>query len=301
MSLLKNIGVLFLWVVFFAVASYAWNTHFVPCAEPIEYKIGTVDPRFGVTKAELVQDLKQAGDLWGAPVGRSLFAYNEQGSVVVNLVYDARQQITEQEDKLNDSIGETSQVADSVKEQYQAPKDKYNAAKRDYEAKLAQFNEEQDAYNTSVEYWNARGGAPPKEYAKLSGQQKSLAAQHDALEQKRQEVNRLVDEVNTLNDKYNLLVGRINTIVDTINNDGLTGTEFEQGVYMRDMSGERINIYQFDTKVAFVRVLAHELGHALGLSHTGGAESIMNPINRGKKIALTAEDTAALKARCNIE
>ncbi|HEY4501944.1 MAG TPA: matrixin family metalloprotease [Candidatus Paceibacterota bacterium] len=298
MKSLKYIGTLLLWVAFVAVAAYGWQTRYVPCAEPIEYRLGTVDPRFKLSDEEVLRDIAKASDLWGTARGRPLFAYNPEGALTINLIYDTRQQATQKTAELSGVIDKTSRVASSVKAQYSSLQSSYNAADAEYERQVAQFNEAQGAYNERVEYWNAKGGAPPAEYAKLSAQKRSLTQQLSSIEAKRQELNRLADQINALIDKYNLLVDHINANVDDINNNGLVGTEFEEGVYVSDASGERIDIYEFESKTAFLRVLAHELGHALGLDHTEGPDSIMNPVNRGKTFALTAQDREALEAEC---
>lgn len=299
MRLPKYIGTVLLWVAFAGVAAYAWETRYVvPCAEPIEYRIGTIDPLFGLSEAEVLRDIAKASELWGTAQGKPLFAYNPKGALAINLIYDTRQQATQKAAELSGVIDETGRVADSVKQQYSSLQSGYNAAQAEYKRQAAQFNEAQSSYNERVEYWNDQGGAPAQEYAKLAAQKRALTQQLSAIEAKRQEVNRLAGQINALIGKYNLLVDHINSNVDAINNNGLVGTEFEEGVYISDASGQRIDIYQFDNKTTFLRVLAHELGHALGLDHTEGRDSIMNPINKGKTFALTAQDVEALQAEC---
>ncbi|MDB5225237.1 MAG: matrixin family metalloprotease [Candidatus Adlerbacteria bacterium] len=294
----KYIGTLLLWIAFAATAAYAWQTHYVPCTKPIEYRIGTIDPRFGVSEEDFLRDIAKAADLWSDAKGKPLFAYDAQGALVINLVYDTRQQVTQQAAELNEAIDETGRVASSVKQQYSSLQIDYNTAQAEFKRQAAAFNDAQSAYNERVEYWNDRGGAPPPEYDKLAAQKRTLMQQVAVLEAKQQEINRLADEINALIDKYNLLVDHINDNVEEINGNGLVGTQFEEGVYRSDASGKRIDIYQFDSQTAFLRVLAHELGHALGLDHTSGEESIMNPVNVGERFALSAEDQAALKAEC---
>lgn len=298
MRLPKYIGTALLWVVFAGVAAYAWQARYVPCHAPIEYRIGTIDPRFGLSEEDFIKDIAKASDLWSNAEGKPLFAYNPKGTLVINLIYDTRQQATQKAAVLNEVIDETGRVASSVRAQYSSLQSSYNAAQAEYKAKVADFNEAQSAYNERVDYWNDKEGAPPAEYAKLSAQKRVLIQQLEALEAKRREINRLADEINALIDKYNLLVGHINTNVDAINNNGLVGTEFEEGVYTSNALGQRIDIYQFDSKTALLRVIAHELGHALGLDHTEGTDSIMNPINLSESFALSAEDLAALEGQC---
>lgn len=289
-----------LWVLLACLAGYVGYTYYEnqPCKNPIEYKVGTIDPRFGVSKAQFLADISQAGSLWSTAEGKTLFEYNPDGKLTINLVYDDRQKLTQQEQSLTSSIDSTKGVADSVKQQYTALQTSYNTASNGYSATLAQFNQAQSDYNAQVAYYNSHGGAPQKEYAALQAQKAALDSQRVSLEAERQQVNDLANQINALIDKYNLLVDHINATVDAINNDGLTGTQFEEGVYISDSAGTRINIYQFNNQSYFLRVLAHEMGHSLGLGHNNGADSIMNPVNQSKNFALSAEDLEALQAEC---
>jgi len=137
--------------------AYKLYVQSAPCTAPIEYKIGTLDPRFGVTQAQFEKDINQAQNIWSSSIGKPLFKYNPKGALTVNLIYDNRQATTQQENKLNANILQTSQVADSVKQQYTSLENSYQTADQQYETELSQFNQAQTAYNSEVEYWNSQG------------------------------------------------------------------------------------------------------------------------------------------------
>ncbi|MDB5239367.1 MAG: matrixin family metalloprotease [Candidatus Parcubacteria bacterium] len=271
-----------------------------PCTVPIQYKLGSIDPRFGISSSELLDDIHRAGGLWSDAIGRQLFEYNPQGSLTISLIYDKRQETTQQEVVLNSAITQKNQTAASMKAQINTMQASYKQAQQDYTNDLALFKQARDAYNLQTDYWNAHGGAPSDQYTQLTAQKNNLIARQDALERERQDVNALADRINTLIASYNSVIGNINSYIQTINTDGLTGTQFEEGVYISDRNGKRINIFQFSTKTAFIRVLAHELGHALQLSHDAGADSIMNAVNHGKTLSLTVQDVQELKTACKI-
>jgi hypothetical protein len=301
---MRRFGIVFVWsvawVILVAGVGYFFYFEKLPCQTPIGYKIGTLDPRFGVTQSQFLQDINQASTIWGSAIDKKLFVYDPNGSLTINLVYDTRQAATQEAQTLTTAIDQTTNVADSVKQQYSALEQNYQTAQAAYNTQLAQLTQAQSAYNSSVDYWNKKGGAPAAQYATLQTQKSTLVDQQNALEAQRQQANNLATQINALIDKYNLLVDHINTNVSAINNDGLTGSEFEEGVYISDAQGTRINIYQFDNQTYFIRVLAHELGHALQLQHNSNPDSIMNPVNQSQSLVLSSQDLAELKTECRI-
>jgi len=147
------------------------------CNAPIKVRIGTVDPRFGLSPVDVRSALQQAGDLWGTAVHRRLFEYDPNAELAVNLVYD----------------------------------------------------EQQAATKTLT-----AGGAP--------------------------------------------------------------GIALSAGHYAEEDGKKRIDIFQFKDGKDLSLVMAHELGHALGVEHNLNSRSIMKPLIVTREIALSPDDLAGLQA-----
>lgn len=235
-----------------------------PCVHPIPYAIGTVDARFGIAIPTLISDAKTSAEIWNTTEGKQLFVYDPTAALKVNLIYDER----EASAKLGTAIASEQAGIDS--------------ARSALEAARAQFAAEQAAYDRAVSAVNARGGASRSEAAALTIQREALSAHADA--------------INVQVASYNARIRASNAEVQLYNQTA--GHTFEEGQYVRDATGERINIFEFVGTTQLERVLAHEFGHALGLDHNANPASIMYAENESGNLTPTDDDRAALATLC---
>lgn len=269
------------------------------CNSPIPYSIGSFDIRFGISQAEFATALGEAEVIWEKATNKDLFAYKTDANLKVNLIFDSRQEATNRLKKLGYAI-------DSSRTNYDKLKSLYTQIDSEYESKLLIYNShvknleaKKTNYEEQVSYWNQQGGAPKEEYEKLQRTQEVLNDEINELNAEQDEVNKLAADLNATASQLNHIASALNLDVTEYNTVGSTqGEEFQEGIFKSDETGTSIEIYQFDTRAQLVRVLAHELGHALGLDHVEDKNAIMYRLNQSKNSIPTEDDITELTKVC---
>lgn len=292
---MKSLTSLLLIVIVFA-GGFFWYSAEMICPIPIEYRIGVLSSEFGISDEEALSAIVEAEEIWEDTTGLDLFSHNDTARFAINFIFDERQQFTNAEETLSANLREARERNETVEAEYQSLVDQYEEVRAGYDAKRTEYEADLRAYNDEVSRWNSEGGAPEEVFNELNKQKETLDAQQAELNELRQTMNNLVSVINALSDRANNLVDRYNEGVERYNDAFTEGAEFTQG----DYRGDHINIYQFSDREELVLVLAHELGHALGIDHVENAASIMYFRMSEQSIVdgLTPEDTAAFVAVC---
>lgn len=271
-----------------------------PCNRPLEYSIGEIDSRFGITRAEFEKLAEDSEFIWENQIGKNLFQYNSGAKFKINLVYDDRQEETTATEELEQDLKKLELYHEGITSQYEKIQSQYQQEIKKYEKDMASYKKDLEKYNDEVEYWNDQGGAPKDEYEDLDKKKKELKDRYVKLEKQRKVINSLAGETNNLVSQENQISTKYNTEVITYKNKFGDSKEFEKGIF----SGGSINIYQFKEKSDLELTLSHELGHYLGLGHVENLEAVMYYLIGEQDLenpTLAKEDIGELKRVCKIK
>lgn len=274
--------------------------HYFPCTLPITYSIGAFDNRFGVSREEFLWDMAKAEKIWETAAGKELFRYAETGgALTVNLIYDSRQETTNTLKKINGVITGKQSNYESLKADYDTLSQKFATQKTQYQNDTIKLETMKQALDQDVSYWNNRGGAPSGEFEKLQQREAELQSFVTTLNARIKTLNTTANTLNTLAKNINALIEELHLNVAKYNTTrSAQGDEFSEGEYVRNGVDEDINIYEFGSDTKLIRVLTHELWHALGLNHVDDVKAIMYRLNQGKTESLTWADSTELQRVC---
>ncbi|PKN71565.1 MAG: hypothetical protein CVU54_00650 [Deltaproteobacteria bacterium HGW-Deltaproteobacteria-12] len=277
---------------------FLWSSK--PCEDTLTYRIGKVDDRFDLSRQEFALAVKMAAAMWGKPLGRNIFREDFRGAIEINLVYDYRQEALDKLRKINFKIDNTKNSYDDLKARLEKLKAEHDQKSALLSNDFNSHNLRMSTFNKNVEYWNRNGRM-------MESVHKSLMQEKDELNSLQEKLKRGQDDLRRLTDTINDLVVVINEIATNINLDLVKyqntgdslGREFCEGFYESRNGKQTINIYQFDNNKRLIRVLAHELGHALKLNHSADPSAVMYRLIQSEAIELSPDDFSALQNRCN--
>jgi hypothetical protein len=282
----------------------------IPCSVPLAWQVAELDERFGLTREDAEDAVRLAGMLWEDGMGRRLFTRDDRRGFPIRFLWDARQEETGERTRQDRELAEAARAIQEERIRVEALHRLLDEDRSRMESRLDAYRQRQEAHRREVERWNEQGGAPEEERRRLQAVSDTLEAERQALEHEAQEMNRRVDganrataELNRRVDEQNRNQARVRALFPSQLIQSGTFRESRRTLAGRVISVEReIVIHQFDDRDHLILVLAHELGHALGLGHTGVPGSVMadasGPDSRDGPPALSPSDLALLRSVC---
>jgi len=277
-----------------------------PCSQPLRYTIGSIDPRFSITKPELEEAVETAVNVWNSGSETVLLAKREgdalQGDIIVQLVYDERQERTDLEIRFRERIRSQQIRLDRQQLQHEAKRESFDRQSKEYRQFASRTSERLEDLNKWVTEKNENGGFIGSDLEEFTRRKNDVEEAQESVLQKQQELDRLARSINNEMDELNEKFDAHNKLIDQYNDEFAGDLRFAKATYQKTSDGGVVTVNQFINEKELVLILAHELGHALGISHLRQPESIMYS-QMGKQqlnpsIQLTQSDMQAAEQLC---
>lgn len=272
-----------------------------PCQEPLTYRLGDIDSRFDISQKELADIMEEVEQLWESAVNKDLINLSQNGQVALNLIYSEEQQRTDAEQQFSDRITAKEHRVTTVEREYRRLSDRYKKAEKDVHQRLNEYNSKIETYNQLAKEWEGKE-ATSNIIDRFKTLEREISRLEASLKRKKQHLSSLRERTNAKTEQLNQLIKEHNNLIAEYNNRFSEPRKFDQGRFVKQGNKQAINIYQFGNRAQLKTVLAHEVGHALGLDHVENPKSIMHNMMAEQNMAnlqLTDEDISALRRHCN--
>ena len=247
------------------------------------WRLGELDPRFGLDAGRAEEAIRTAAALWSDAAGRPLFRHEPDG-IPVHFTWDDRQaRVVDRAERMGRLDPRMQELA-ARQAELDARGDRIAEEGLALEADARAWSERRARHNDEVRRWNSRGGAPTEVAETLNRAQDELEAVRRDLERRRDRFDASQAEFRREVERLRQDIDAHNRDVDAFDREYGSGGMVESGRYTARTRGGRvvggeIQVYRFDGPDDLVLVLAHELGHALGLGHTPGAGGVMSEVS----------------------
>ncbi len=299
-AMFKNILTTLLVLAALTFSGVTFYRHFQsPCDQTLEYSIGRFDDQFSISREQFLVDLLRAERVWEDAAGKNLFSYKEDAKFKINLIYDERQLTTMQKQKTESGLESVEIILNKLDQEFKQMKISFESESLAHDARSEAFKLAQKEYESMVDFWNSKGGAPRSQYEELQKMSEELQTEAANLNANVSRLNAKARELNALLDRRNEAARNYNKVASGYNQSYGHGLEFNQAEYV----GGAINVYQFTNSSDLLTALAHEFGHALGMDHVENSSSVMYYLtgdNTETGLVPTVEDLEELRRVCGL-
>jgi len=283
-----------------------------------EVRIGKIDAYYKdkITKDELREILDEIEKTLEIQLDMDIFEYSNSGKVI-DILYVPASKLEQRINKKIEKLHIKRKRIAKLRKNFSNKEDEIDAFKKEIEAKNSVLNQKVNQYNDYIKEQNKNKAKTKKEYNAIQKEAKSRQSRLNIAIKKykkdQQSFRRLVLSYNNKGFSYNNSIRefmRLRKEVETLSRSfrkikGVTIEEQEITLKTYIKNGQRIKersvnnimnkieIYGFESREELKAILAHEIGHLVGIPHINVKGALMNPLlqeSQKYELHLTPED-----------
>ncbi|TVP75009.1 MAG: hypothetical protein EA352_09280 [Gemmatimonadales bacterium] len=252
------------------------------CQASTGWRLGELDPGFGLEEGEAEDALREAARLWNEAAGETLLEHDPDGGVPVSFVWDGRHARAQERLAGREELDREREALEDTRQEVARLENELRVDRAAHNERVEALDRRRQVLEERVEAWEARGRpegdearAIRQEREEINREVAAVNRNAEALEELARRHAREVERVNDQVEAWNRLRNRI--LGDAA--DGQYSSHYREwgrtlGSTVLSVNRE-VTVWQYDDMDHLLRLLAHELGHVLGVGTVPEDEAVM--------------------------